>query len=69
MGAFVETWKGIAGTVSRSERWCRYMAHRGRDPLPIYKIGGIVRINMADLEAWLRRQRAESIEPAAVTVI
>ena len=61
MSAFVETWKGIACAVSRSERWCRYMARRDQDPLPVFKVGGIVRMNLADLEAWLQRQRATSL--------
>ena len=29
MSNFVETWKGIATALGRSERWCRYMARRG----------------------------------------
>ena len=58
---FVETWKGIAGALGRSERWCRYMANRGQDPLPVFKVGGIVRLNAADLEDWLRSQRDRSV--------
>lgn len=58
MQPFVETWKSIAGTVKRSERWCRYMARRSHDPLPVFKVGGIVRLNLADLEAWVMRQQA-----------
>lgn len=61
MGAFVETWKGISVIVGRSERWCRYMARRPVDPLPVFKIGGIVRLNKVDLEAWLNRQRLASL--------
>ncbi|HKA90105.1 MAG TPA: hypothetical protein VKE22_20735 [Haliangiales bacterium] len=57
MGTYVETWKGIAHSVSRSERWCRYMARRAADPLPVFKVGGIVRMNLIDLDAWLSRQR------------
>jgi hypothetical protein len=64
MGNFVETWKGIAFAVNRSERWCRYMARRGQDPLPVFKVGGIVRLNRADLEAWLGRQRIASYDEA-----
>ena len=60
MGAFVETWKGIASALCRSERWCRYMARRAPDPLPVFKVGGIVRLNQTDLEAWLGRQRLQS---------
>ena len=53
MSNFVETWKGIATALGRSERWCRYMARRGADPLPVFKVGGIVRLNSNDLEDWL----------------
>ena len=61
MSNFVETWKGIATALGRSERWCRYMARRAGDPLPVFKVGGIVRLNSVDLEDWLTRQRASSI--------
>jgi hypothetical protein len=61
MSNFVETWKGIATALGRSERWCRYMARRGADPLPVFKVGGIVRLNNTDLEDWLARQRDRSI--------
>jgi hypothetical protein len=60
MSTYVETWKGIAHSLGRSERWCRYMAQRTEDPLPVFKVGGIVRLNGEDLEDWLRRQRARS---------
>jgi hypothetical protein len=61
MSNFVETWKGIATALGRSERWCRYMARRAGDPLPVFKVGGIVRLNNGDLEDWLARQRERSI--------
>jgi hypothetical protein len=64
MSNFVETWKGIATTLGRSERWCRYMAQRPADPLPVFKVGGIVRLNQVDLEDWLARQRQQSIRVA-----
>jgi hypothetical protein len=64
MSNFVETWKGIATALGRSERWCRYMARRAGDPLPVFKVGGIVRLNAPDLEDWLTRQRASSITTA-----
>ena len=60
MTDYVETWKGIAEALGRSERWCRYMAQRPNDPLPVFKIGGIARLNDADLQAWLARQRQQS---------
>ena len=62
---FVETWKGIATALGRSERWCRYMARRGADPLPVFKVGGIVRLNNNDLEDWLSRQRDRSMRSPA----
>ena len=62
MGVYVETWKGIAFAVTRSERWCRYMARRTHDPLPVFKVGGIVRLNKTDLDGWLARQRETSYE-------
>lgn len=64
MSSFVETWKGIAMALGRSERWCRYMARRGSDPLPVFKVGGIVRLNNNDLEDWLARQRERSMRVA-----
>ncbi len=62
MGSYFETWKGIAFAVGRSERWCRYMARRTHDPLPVFKVGGIVRLTGSDLEAWIGRQRESSYE-------
>ena len=66
MSNFVETWKGIATALGRSERWCRYMARRAADPLPVFKVGGIVRLNQPDLEDWLARQRQASIRTPVV---
>jgi hypothetical protein len=37
------------------------MARRPEDPLPIFKVGGIVRMNQADLDSWLERQRERSL--------
>jgi hypothetical protein len=61
MDDFYETWKGIAHKLARSERWCRYMARREEDPLPVFKVGGIVRLNGGDLNDWLSRQRTRSM--------
>lgn len=66
MNEFYETWKGIAYKLQRSERWCRYTARRAQDPLPVFKVGGIVRLNEDDLEAWLHRQRFRSMPAEAV---
>jgi hypothetical protein len=65
MNDFFETWKGIAHALGRSERWCRYMARRDEDPLPVFKVGGIVRLNQPDLEDWIGRQRRRSISRPA----
>ena len=66
MSTYVETWKGIAHALGRSERWCRYMAQRIDDPLPVFKVGGIVRLNGDDLSDWLVRQRDRSLtQPGA----
>jgi hypothetical protein len=59
--SYVETWKGIAHALGRSERWCRYMARRAEDPLPVFKVGGIVRLNGDDLALWLSRQRDRTL--------
>ena len=69
MSNFVETWKGIATALGRSERWCRYMARRAGDPLPVFKVGGIVRLNSPDLEDWLSRQRAASITTSRPVIL
>lgn len=68
MSNFVETWKGIATALGRSERWCRYMARRAADPLPVFKVGGIVRLNATDLEDWIARQREATIRLPQLTV-
>lgn len=65
---YVETWKAIAAYVRRSERWCRYAATGGYDGqvravdrLPVFKVGGTVRLNVADYQDWLARQRASAM--------
>ena len=41
------------------------MARRADDPLPVFKVGGIVRLNGDDLREWLERQRRRTIVGAA----
>ncbi len=65
MNDYFETWKGIAHKLSRSERWCRYTARREEDPLPVFKVGGIVRLNGRDLNDWLSRQRTRTMATPA----
>ena len=69
MSNFVETWKGIAMALGRSERWCRYMARRAGDPLPVFKVGGIVRLNSSDLEDWLVRIPVDQEEAADLLLV
>jgi hypothetical protein len=37
------------------------MSRKDADPLPVFKVGGIVRLNQDDLDDWLIRQRARTI--------
>jgi hypothetical protein len=57
MAGFVETWKAISAALGRSDRWCRYMAARAERPLPAFKVGGIVRLNLDDLQQWLEEEK------------
>jgi hypothetical protein len=59
-------WKQIAHQVGRSERWCRYMAKRAKDPLPVFKIGGLVNMNTVAFDAWLERQKQPYKDSATV---
>lgn len=54
---YVETWKSIASMTQRSERWCRYMAKDKHHPLPVYKVGGIVRLDETDYLVWIEQQK------------
>jgi hypothetical protein len=38
---------------------------RVRDPLPVFKVGGIIRLNASDLDAWLERQRDKTLARGA----
>ena len=55
---YVETWKRIAAHIGRSERWCRYSANQPVDPLPVFYVGGMVRMETAAFNAWIDRRRA-----------
>lgn len=55
---YVETWKSIAALTQRSERWCRYMAKSKVSPLPVYKVGGIVRLDACDYQQWIAAQKS-----------
>ena len=62
MTSYVETWAGIARVMRRDQRWCAQMANRTEDPLPVLKVGRTVRMNMSDLDDWLKRQRDRALE-------
>lgn len=60
--AHAETWAAIAAMVGRSERWCRYMSRPDKtDPLPVYRVGGMVRLDLVDYSAWLGRARSRGV--------
>lgn len=58
---YIETWKSIAAFLKRSERWCRYMARRGRRPLPVFHYGGIIRMNLEAYRGWLEEEQAQPL--------
>jgi hypothetical protein len=63
---FVETWFAVAAMCGRSERWCRYVAARAERPLPVFKVGGIVRMYVEDHNAWIRAEaEADAAEKKA----
>lgn len=61
MSNYIETWKCVASAIGRSERWCRMVATRANDPLPVFKFGGMVRIEQEELDAWMQRQRVRPL--------
>ncbi len=61
----IETWREIAAAVDRSERWARYMAARAENRMPVWKVGGIVRVHRAELVAWLKSMERAPGAPAA----
>lgn len=69
MNQYTETWKGICHVMGRSERWCRYMAdeNKGANRLPVFKVGGIVRLNRVDLDEWLERQKLRGPRTRSLT--
>ena len=50
---YVETWRGVAALCGRSEHWCRMYGSREDRPLPVFKVGGIVRMYVDELERWM----------------
>jgi hypothetical protein len=58
--ATLRSWKAIGRELGRSERWCRYMTS-APDPLPVFRINRQVCADRGALEAWLRRQREQTI--------
>lgn len=58
---YIETWKQIAAYLKRSERWCRYMSRRERRPLPVFRYGGVVRLNKETYRQWLEDEEREPL--------
>lgn len=52
-------WKAIAVALERSTTFAKKMAGRSEDRLPVFKIGGTVRLTAAGLAAWLARQETK----------
>lgn len=61
----LETWEGIAcglpGGMVRSEKWCRDMAEREDNPMPIRYVGRTPTISRRALAAWVLGSRASGI--------
>jgi hypothetical protein len=59
--AFLVDYRGLALALGLTERWAREQttrrALRRPDPIPHYKIGGMVRFNVPETVAWLRRTK------------
>lgn len=53
----IESWKAISEALGRCQRSCRQLAAREDDPLPVFKIGGVVALKTNDLAAWIDRQQ------------
>lgn len=56
MSSYHDGWKQIATAVGLSVRTCHKLARRADDRLPVFKVGGTVRLNAPDLATWLERQ-------------
>lgn len=56
--SYFDGWKAIAAACDRSITWAHKMARRAEDPLPVFRVGGTVRLTAAGLAAWLERQEA-----------
>jgi hypothetical protein len=61
LSEYIETWKSIGAHLGRSERWCRYMARRPRRPLPAFRYGGVIRLNLGTYRQWLEDEEREPL--------
>ena len=55
---YYETWPQIGDALGRSVTWCHKMARRAKDPLPVFRVGGTVRMTVEGMKGWLERQEA-----------
>lgn len=56
IGYDFKSWKDITDALGVSRETARRWSERDEDPLPIDRIGGIVRAKRAEIEAWIARE-------------
>lgn len=59
MSLRLEGWRQIADQIGRSEKWCRTLATRADDPLPVNLFGGIVIADAETVATWVKRQEGK----------
>jgi hypothetical protein len=64
---FLVDFQGLANALGLTERWARAQTTRKAlarpDPIPYYPIGGLVRFNIDEVIAWLRRTKHSGSTP------
>jgi hypothetical protein len=53
---YVDGWSSVAEVVGKCVRWCREMAKRTERPMPVRRLGGVVRMYLADYSRWLSEE-------------
>ena len=64
---FLVDFRGLAKALGLTERWVREQTTRRAlarpDPIPYFRIGGIVRFDIDEVIAWLRRTKHFGFRP------
>lgn len=64
---FLVDFRGLAEALGLTERWAREQTTKRAlscpDPIPHYRIGGMVRFNIAEVIAWLTRTKHRGSRP------